>query len=44
MEALVEACESVVRDAGATTVSLGVMEDNPRGRGAYLRLGYDSTG
>ncbi len=44
VEALVEACESVVRDAGATTVSLGVMEDNPRGRGAYLRLGYDFTG
>lgn len=44
LEALVEACEAVVRDAGATTVTLGVMEDNPRGRRAYLRLGYEFTG
>jgi len=44
VEALVHACESVARDAGATTVALGVMEDNPRGRRAYVRLGYDFTG
>lgn len=44
LEALVDACESVVRDAGETTVALGVMEDNPRGRRAYVRLGYDFTG
>jgi RimJ/RimL family protein N-acetyltransferase len=44
LEALVNACESVAQDAGAPTVTLGVMEDNPRGRRAYLRLGYDLTG
>nr|WP_246416149.1 GNAT family N-acetyltransferase [Nocardioides luti] len=44
VEALVRACEQVVLDAGADTVTLGVMEDNPRGRGAYLRLGYAFTG
>ncbi|WP_104107167.1 GNAT family N-acetyltransferase [Nocardioides sp. 616] len=44
VEALVDACESVAREAGATTVALGVMEDNPRGRHAYLRLGYRLTG
>jgi ribosomal protein S18 acetylase RimI-like enzyme len=44
VEALIKACESVVRAAGATTVALGVMEDNPRGRRAYLRLGYGFTG
>lgn len=44
IEALVGACEAVVCDAGATTVSLGVMEDNARGRRAYVRLGYAFTG
>ena len=44
VEALVHACESVAQDAGATTVALGVMEDNPRGRRAYVRLGYAFTG
>jgi ribosomal protein S18 acetylase RimI-like enzyme len=44
LEALVSACESVAQDAGATTVALGVMEDNPRGRRAYVRLGYAFTG
>lgn len=44
LEALVHACESVAQAAGATTVMLGVMEDNPRGRRAYVRLGYDFTG
>ncbi len=44
IETLLHACESVARDAGATTVALGVMEDNPRGRRAYVRLGYDYTG
>lgn len=43
VEALVNACESVAQAAGATTVVLGVMEDNPRGRHAYLRLGYNFT-
>jgi GNAT superfamily N-acetyltransferase len=44
VEALVNACESVAQGAGATTVALWVMEGNPRGRHAYLRLGYDFTG
>ncbi len=44
VEALVRACESVAQEAGATTVRLGVMEDNPRGRQAYVRLGYQFTG
>ncbi|MFC4785459.1 GNAT family N-acetyltransferase [Nocardioides sp. MAHUQ-72] len=44
VEALAHACESVARAAGATTIGLGVMEDNPRGRRAYVRLGYDFTG
>lgn len=44
VEALLEACEAVAREAGATTLALGVMEDNPRGRRAYERLGYDYTG
>ncbi|MBC9733886.1 GNAT family N-acetyltransferase [Nocardioides marmotae] len=44
VEALIQACESVAQDAGATTLALGVMEDNPRGRRAYARLGYDLTG
>jgi ribosomal protein S18 acetylase RimI-like enzyme len=38
------ACESVAQAAGASTVALGVMEDNPRGRRAYERLGYDFRG
>ncbi len=41
---LIEACESVVCAAGATTVALSVMEDNPRGLAAYTRLGYEPTG
>jgi RimJ/RimL family protein N-acetyltransferase len=44
VEALVNACESVAQDAGATTIALWVMEDNPRGRHAYARLGYALTG
>ncbi|WP_122818465.1 GNAT family N-acetyltransferase [Nocardioides pantholopis] len=44
LEALVHACESVAQEAGATTLALGVMEDNPRGRRAYTRLGYAFTG
>ncbi|MGN6300857.1 MAG: GNAT family N-acetyltransferase [Angustibacter sp.] len=44
VERLVEACESVARDAGAEVMALGVMADNPRGCAAYLRLGYAFTG
>lgn len=44
LEGLVRACESVAREAGANTVALWVMEDNPRGQRAYIRLGYDFTG
>lgn len=44
VEALVDACESVAQEAGATTIALAVMDDNPRGRRAYARLGYDFTG
>lgn len=44
VEVLAAACEAVAAEAGATTVRLGVMEDNPRGRRAYARLGYQPTG
>jgi ribosomal protein S18 acetylase RimI-like enzyme len=44
VEALIDACEWVARDAGASAISLGVMEDNDRGRRAYTRLGYAFTG
>ena len=44
VDALVNACESLAQDAGATTIALWVMEDNPRGQHAYVRLGYDFTG
>lgn len=44
VEALVAACESVARDAGAGSIALGVMADNPRGQAAYVRLGYSFTG
>lgn len=44
VEALVAACESVARDGGAAAITLGVMADNPRGRAAYLRLGFAFTG
>ncbi|MGN6612757.1 MAG: GNAT family N-acetyltransferase [Angustibacter sp.] len=44
VEALVAACESVARDAGAESIALGVMADNPRGQAAYVRLGYSFTG
>ncbi|MGN6753714.1 MAG: GNAT family N-acetyltransferase [Intrasporangium sp.] len=44
VDALIHACESVAQDAGATTIALAVMEDNARGRSAYLRLGYQFTG
>lgn len=44
LEALLDACESVALAAGATAIALGVMEDNPRGRRAYARLGYAFTG
>jgi ribosomal protein S18 acetylase RimI-like enzyme len=44
VEALVNACECVVQDAGATTVTLCVMADNPRAHRAYGRLGFTFTG
>ncbi|MCW2815081.1 MAG: hypothetical protein JWN84_2536 [Nocardioides sp.] len=44
VDVLLEACEAAARDAGATTIALGVMEDNPRGRRAYARHGYEPTG
>lgn len=44
LEALAGACESVVREAGATALHLTVMEDNARGLRAYERLGYRLTG
>ena len=44
VEELIAACEGVALDAGAREILLGVMEDNPRGRGAYARLGYVPTG
>ncbi|WP_323790957.1 GNAT family N-acetyltransferase [Nocardioides sp.] len=44
VEALLAACESVALEAGAREILLGVMEDNPRGRGAYARAGYLPTG
>ena len=44
VEALVNACASLAQEAGATTVALGVMEDNLRGRRAYVRLGFGLTG
>ncbi len=44
VDALIDVCESAAQGAGATTLALGVMEDNPRGRRAYVRLGYELTG
>ncbi len=44
LEALVDACESQAQRAGAATVALWVMEDNPRARRGYARLGYRTTG
>src|SRR5690606_16455024 len=34
VDSLVHACEAVAAQAGARTISLGVMEDNPRARRA----------
>jgi ribosomal protein S18 acetylase RimI-like enzyme len=44
VEALIGACEAAVMESGATRIGLWVMEDNGRGRGAYVRLGYQFTG
>ena len=44
VEALADACESLAQRAGAATVALWVMADNPRARRAYARLGYRATG
>lgn len=43
VEALVTVCEDEARRHGATDLTLGVMEDNPRGIGAYSRLGFTMT-
>jgi ribosomal protein S18 acetylase RimI-like enzyme len=44
VDALVEACETAARQAGADAIVLGVMEDNRAGCRAYRRLGYRPTG
>ena len=41
-EALIRACESVAQGAGAPAVTLGVMEDNPRGRAPTSASGTSS--
>jgi ribosomal protein S18 acetylase RimI-like enzyme len=43
VEALVAVCEDEARRHGAVDLGLGVMEDNPRGIGAYSRLGFTVT-
>lgn len=44
VDALMEACEHLVREAGSDVITLGVMEDNRAGRSAYHRLGFRPTG
>ncbi|MFC6707325.1 GNAT family N-acetyltransferase [Flexivirga alba] len=44
VDALLDACASVVREHGGTQMSLLVMEDNPRGIRAYERNGFVLTG
>lgn len=44
VDAMLAACDQVVREAGAGEVHLGVMEDNPRGIRAYERAGFRLTG
>lgn len=44
VDALMEACEKAVREAGSDEITLGVMEDNRAGRSAYHRLGFQPTG
>lgn len=44
VDALLAACTGVVRDHGATQVSLLVMQDNARGIRAYERNGFVLTG
>lgn len=42
--AIVRVAEAAARAAGATTLSVGVADDNPRARALYERLGYVGTG
>lgn len=44
LDVLVDACVAVARDHGAPSVSLLVMEDNPRGIQAYGRNRFVLTG
>lgn len=44
VEALVEACEAEVAEAGERRIALWVMEVNRRGQRAYARLGFVGTG
>lgn len=44
VDALMDACENTVREAGSDVITLGVMEDNRAGRSAYHRLGFRPTG
>jgi ribosomal protein S18 acetylase RimI-like enzyme len=43
VEALVAVCVDEARSHGAVDLGLWVMEDNPRGIGAYSRLGFTVT-
>ncbi|WP_265446399.1 GNAT family N-acetyltransferase [Flexivirga meconopsidis] len=44
VDELICACADFVRRAGVDRVTLGVMEDNPRGIRAYERNGFVATG
>lgn len=44
IEALVDACQQHVLQAGANELGLGVIESNVRGIRAYTRLGFLATG
>ncbi|MEV1132395.1 GNAT family N-acetyltransferase [Agromyces sp. NPDC049794] len=44
VDALMEACENTVREAGSDMITLGVLEDNRAGCSAYHRLGFRPTG
>lgn len=44
VDALMDACETAARQAGADAIVLGVMEDNTAGCRAYHRLGFRPIG